>query len=217
MEGVIKLSHITSYLTCPRLAYYRLKFGEDSFTEKHAVKEIYRCLRMSLGIDWAKEKAKALNKFFCEETFNRALANFKLAKELDKFKPIDWDVVYNSEKLGVSLTVDEIVEFCNETLPLFVALNAPKSGVWFQDAVKAGVVAVVAKFEKSIIYYSYSGEIRVVETDFGMKRKSLKLIERLRMIEKGFLPERKESEYCRFCRFFEDCKRTPETFASKFL
>ncbi|MEM0022078.1 MAG: hypothetical protein QXK44_00835 [Archaeoglobaceae archaeon] len=35
---MIKLSHITSYLTCPRLAYYRLKFGEDSFTEKHAVK-----------------------------------------------------------------------------------------------------------------------------------------------------------------------------------
>lgn len=214
---MIKLSHITSYLTCPRLAYYRLKFGEKSFTEKHAVKEIYHSLRRGLGIDWAKEKARTLNEFFCEETFNRALANFKLAKELDELKPLDWDVVYNSEKLGVSLTVDEIVEFKSKTLPLFVALNAPKSGVWFQDAIKAGVTAVVTKFEKSVIYYSYSGEIRVIQPEFGIKRRSLKLIERLKMIEKGFLPERNEGEYCRFCGFFEDCKRSPETFASKFL
>ncbi|MFN3384254.1 MAG: hypothetical protein ACK401_05100 [Archaeoglobaceae archaeon] len=214
---MIKLSHITSYLTCPRLAYYRLKFGEKSFTEKHAVKEIYRCLRMGLGIDWAKEKARALNEFFCEDTFNRALVNFKFVKELDDFKPLDWDVVYNSEKFGVSLTIDEIVKFREEELPLFVALNAPENGVWFQDLIKAGVTSIVARFERSVIYYSYSGEIRVVEAEFGIKRKSLKLIERLRMIEKGFLPERKEGEYCRFCGFVEDCKRTPETFASKFL
>lgn len=214
---MIKLSHITSYLICPRLAYYRLKFGEKSFTEKHAVKEIYRSLKMGFGIDWAKEKAKTLNEFFCEETFNQALRNFKFAKELENLKTIDWDVVYNSEKLGVSLTIDEIVEFNEKSFPLFIGLSAPKSGVWFQDLIKAGVTAVVAKFDKSIIYYSYSGEIRIAEADFGIKRKSLKLIERLKMIEKGFLPERNEGEYCRFCKFAEDCKKTPETFASKFL
>lgn len=214
---MIKLSHITSYLTCPRLAYYRMRFGEKSFTEKHAVKEIYHSLRMGFGVEWARERAKALNESFCEETFNRALKNFKLSKELEEMKPVDWDVVYNSEELGVSLTIDEVVEFKEKRFPLFVALSAPKSGVWFQDLIKAGVTALVARFERSLIYYSYSGEVRVVEANFGIKRKSLKLIERLRMVEKGFLPERNEGEYCRFCGFFEDCKRTPETFASKFL
>lgn len=214
---MIKLSHITSYLTCPRLAYYRMKFSEKSFTEKHAIKEIYKSLRMGLGIEWAKERAKALNEFFREEIFNQALKKFRFVKELEELKPIDWDVVYTSEKLGVSLTIDEIVRFRNENFPLFVALNAPKSGVWFQDSIKAALTAIVAKLEKSVIYYSYSGEIRVVEADFALKRKSLNLVERLRMIEKGFLPERNESEYCRFCRFAGDCNKTPETFASKFL
>lgn len=216
-QNVIRLSHITSYLICPRLAYYRFKFGENNFTEKHAVKEIYKSSRMNLGIEWARERAKALHELFCEETFNQALSKFKMIKELEELKPIEWDIVYSSEDLGVSINIDELVKSRDEILPLYVSLKAPKDGVWYQDSIKAGVTALVAKFKKTIIYYAYSGEIRFVEADFSLKRKSLKLIERLRMIEKGFFPEKSEGEYCRFCGFAEDCKNHPETFASKFL
>ncbi|MEM4524578.1 MAG: hypothetical protein QXF29_05735, partial [Archaeoglobaceae archaeon] len=201
---MIKLSHVISYLTCPRLAYYRFNFGEDSFTEKQAVKEIYQSLRRGFGIDWAREKVRMMNKNYSEEIFNAAAKKFKIIEELKNFKTLDWDVVYFSEKLGVIMTVDELVEFRGETYPLFISLNAPKNGVWIQDSIKAGMASLIANLDKSVVYYAYSGEIRFVNADFGLKRKTIKLIERLKMIERGFLPERKESEYCKICSFAED-------------
>ncbi|MCX8172478.1 MAG: hypothetical protein N3D09_02550 [Archaeoglobaceae archaeon] len=206
-----------SYLTCPRLAYYRYHFGDHIFSEKQAVREIYLSFRRELGIEWAKQRILAMNDSFNEEIFQNALKKFIFAESLKDFKIIDWDVVFNSEELGVSITVDEIVECDGEKFPLFVSLNAPNKGVWFPDQIKAGITALITKFSKTIIYYAYSGEIRIVETNVGIRRKALKLIERLKMVKNGFLPERRETKYCRICSFAEDCKTTPETFASKFL
>uniref|UniRef100_A0A7J2TGE6 Dna2/Cas4 domain-containing protein n=1 Tax=Archaeoglobus fulgidus TaxID=2234 RepID=A0A7J2TGE6_ARCFL len=214
---MLRLSHILSYLTCPRLAYYRLKFGEKSFTEKHAVREIYKSLRRGFDVEWARERARAISENYSEDIFTQALRKFKFSKSLEDFKALEWDVVYTSEKLGVSMTIDEIVEYRGKIYPLFVSLNAPKDGVWLQDSIRAGIASLVANFESSLFYYAYSGEIRFVDTNFSLKRKSFKLIERLKMLEKGFIPERKEGKYCKVCPFLEDCKNRPETFASKFL
>ncbi|MEM1578255.1 MAG: hypothetical protein QXN34_01515 [Archaeoglobaceae archaeon] len=214
---MIKLSHITSYLTCPRLSYYRFHFGERSFTEKHAVREIYLSLRRGLGVEWAKERARATSEVYDEEVFNKALEKFKFSKALEELKAIEWDTVFVSEKFGVTLIVDEIVEFRGEKFPLFLSLDAPEKGVWFQDAIKAAIAALVAGFNRSIIYYTYSGDLRVAEVNFALRRKALKLIERLKMIENGFFPERKENPYCTVCKFSNDCKSKRETFASKFL
>lgn len=214
---MIKLSHITSYLTCPRLAYYRYHFGDRRFSEKQAVREIYLSLRRGFGVDWAKQRIKAMNELLNEEVFESALKKVILSKSLEELKSLDWDVVFTSEELGVSLVVDEIVEFNGERFSLFVSLNAPNEGVWFPDLIKAGVTALITKMNKSFIYYAYSGEIRMAEANIGIRRKAFKLIERLKMIKNGFLPERNETDYCKICNFAEDCKSTPETFASRFL
>lgn len=214
---MIKLSHITSYLTCPRLAYYRYHFGDEIFSEKQAVREIYLSLRRGFGAEWAKQRILATNKNFKEEIFESALKKFVFSKGLEELRSLDWDVVFTSESLGVSLIIDEIVEFKGENFPLFVSLNAPKEGVWLTDQIRAGVSALIAKLNKTIIYYAYSGEIRVVDASIGVRRKALKLIERLKMIKNGFLPERNETNYCKICSFAEDCKQTPQTFASRFL
>ncbi|MDK2795630.1 MAG: CRISPR-associated exonuclease Cas4 [Archaeoglobaceae archaeon] len=214
---MIRLSHITSYLTCPRLAYYRYHFGEEIFSERQAVREIYLSLRRGLGTDWAKQRILATNKNFKDEIFERALNKFVFSKVLEDLRCLDWDVVFTSEDLGVSLLVDEIVEFREERFPLFVSLNAPKEGVWLPDQIRAGVSALITNLNRTIIYYAYSGEIRVVDASIGVRRRALKLIERLKMIKNGFMPKRNETNYCKLCSFAEDCKQTPETFASKFL
>ncbi|MDI9642173.1 MAG: hypothetical protein QXQ38_02565 [Archaeoglobaceae archaeon] len=214
---MIKLSHITSYLTCPRLAYYRYHFGEKRFSEKQVVREIYLSLRRGFGVEWAKQRILAMNEYFEEEVYNGALEKFILSECLEEFKSLDWDVVFTSQELDVALVVDEIVEFNGERFPLFVSLKAPREGVWFPDRIKSGVTALITKMNKSLIYYAYSGQLREVEADIGVRRKALKLVERLKMIKKGFLPERNETNYCKSCSFAGDCKSTPETFASKFL
>ncbi|MCS7143513.1 MAG: hypothetical protein NZ879_00645 [Archaeoglobaceae archaeon] len=214
---MIKLSHITSYLTCPRLAYYRYHFGDRIFSEKQAVREIYLSLRKGFGIEWAKQRIMAINEYFSEEVFETASKKFVFSKSLEELKSLDWDVVFTSEEIGVSLVVDELVEFNGENFPLFVSLNAPKDGVWFPDQIKAGVTALIAKLNKSFVYYAYSGELRIAEANIGIRRKALKLIERLKMVKNGFLPEKNETNYCKICSFADDCRSTPETFASKFL
>jgi len=214
---VIRLSHITSYLTCPRLAYYRYHFGDEVFSEKQAVREIYLSLRRGLGTEWARQRISTIHRNLREEVFETALKKFVFSKSLEELKGLDWDLVITSESLGVSLTVDELVEFRGEKFPLFVSLNAPKEGVWLSDRIRAGVAALVTEMDRSLIYYAYSGDIRIAEAGVGVRRKALKLIERLKMIKNGFLPERNETNYCKVCSFAEDCRRTPETFASKFL
>ncbi len=214
---MIQLGHLTSYLTCPRLCYYRLHSGERTFTEYQAVREIYISLRRGFGLSWAEERARALNEEFNEDVFKRAAQNFVYDDVLKDFKPIDWDVQILAEKLGIAMIVDEIVEFNSEIYPLFVGLRAPKSGVWFKDAVKIAVASFAKGYGAGLVYYAYSGEIRRSEVTIATKRKVLKLTERVKMVAGGFLPERRRSEYCRFCSFAEECRQEPETFASKFL
>jgi len=212
---MIKLSHITSYITCPRLCYYRLHFEDEVFTEMNAVREIYLSFRRGFDLKWAEERAKALYSNFDYEVFKKASEKF-VYREIG-LKTVEWDTVLKSERLEVVMTIDEIVSDGQREFPLFLSLNSPEEGIWFKDVIKAGIAGIIAGYDESKIYYAYSGELRDVEVSYGIKRKALKLIERVKMIKKGFLPERRESEYCRFCSFKEDCKAKPETFASKFL
>ncbi len=212
---MLNLSHLTSYLTCPRLCYYRLRDREKGFTESQAAREIYISLRRGFDIAWAEERAKTLHDFD-EEVFRTAASKLVFSDLLNDFKPVDWDIVVRSERFGLSFVIDEIVEF-DSRYPLFVSLKAPQSGVWFRDAIKVAAACMVCGFDAGLVYYAYSGELRRCELSFGLKRSFLKLLERVRMVANGFLPERKRSAYCESCRYREVCDAQPETFASKFL
>jgi len=75
---MIKLSHLTSYITCPRLCYFRIHAYEESFTEFAAVREIYLSMRQGFDLDWARERAKALHEAFDEGIFESAANKFVL-------------------------------------------------------------------------------------------------------------------------------------------
>ncbi len=213
---MIRMSDITAYLICPRLCYYRVHYGDDSFTETNAVREIYMSHRRGFDIHWAEERCRSLYGSFDPEIFTKAAEKFVLSPKLDELRAVDWDIVVKSEKLGLSMVVDELVEkeSCN---PLFISTIPPERGVWFRDVLKAVVADMMGVGSLSYFYYAYTGDLRTCRANLGMRRKAIKLIERVRMVKKGFLPERKEGGYCAYCNFSEECGRKPETFASKFL
>ncbi|MBO8180345.1 MAG: Dna2/Cas4 domain-containing protein [Archaeoglobus sp.] len=212
---MIKLSHLTSYITCPRLCYFRIHDGDESFTEFAAIREIYLSMRQGFDLDWARKRARALHKAFDDIVFDSAARKF-VYPQID-CKTVDIDIVLKSESLGLLVSVEEIVECNGEAVPLFISLNPPEKGVWMRDMIKAGAASIAGNYSNALIYYAYTGDVRRVEVTFSLRRKVIKLIERVKLIQRGFLPERRESRYCDYCSFSEECERKSETFASKFL
>ena len=52
---MINVSDLTGYLTCPRLCYFRMRFG-TKLNEMNAVREIYLSLRKGYDLTWAENR-----------------------------------------------------------------------------------------------------------------------------------------------------------------
>jgi len=221
------ISELTSYVYCPRLCYFRQRYGEKP-SILNAAKEIYLSLRKGLDVDWARNRF--LSTGGDEEIFDVAKRAFSgLISDLEDYKPMDWEVTLSSEKYRLRGVIDEIVLKNSEIRPLAISLRAPTDGVWFKDAIK--VVSQImlmneggklvnlsgGKIDGGLVYYCFDGEIREVKLDKRMKFHVIKLVERVLRLKKGFIPERIEKRKCKNCGYKENCQTTTSTFASKFL
>jgi CRISPR-associated exonuclease Cas4 len=217
---MLRVSDLTSYLTCPRLCYYRLRFGEDTVTEKKAAREIYLAIRKGLGTVWAEMRYSEL--YGETEVFKEAKRNFKLSKELESLTPVEWEVNLKSDRLGLSGVVDEIVEERGRLSPLIISLKAPEKGVWYADRIKLASLKIIGKdlgfdFNGGFVYHCYDGELRHVEINRKDIYSTFRIVEKVRRLEKGFIPERVQGKYCRMCSFRDKCDAQPSTFAARFL
>lgn len=216
---MLRVSDLTSYLTCPRLCYFRLRFGEDVVTEKKAAREIYLAIRKGLGIGWAETRYAEL--YGETEVFERAKQNFQLAEELESLTPVEWEVSLRSDRLNLSGVVDEVVEKGGLS-PLILSLKAPDKGVWYADRIKLASLKIIGKdvgfdFNGGFVYYCYDGALRQVEITRKDIYSTFRIVEKVRRLEKGFIPEKVQGSYCRICSFRERCDTQPSTFAARFL
>lgn len=217
---MLRVSDLTSYLTCPRLCYFRLRFGEDTVTEKKAAREIYFAIRKGLGIEWAETRYAEL--YGETQVFERAKQNFQLAEELESLTPVEWEVSLKSNRLNLSGVVDEVVEKSGTLAPLVVSLKAPDKGVWYADRIRLASLKIIGKeegfdFNCGFVYYCYDGILRQVEINRRDVYSTFRIVEKVRRLEKGFIPEKVQGSYCRICGFKERCDTQPSTFAARFL
>jgi CRISPR-associated exonuclease Cas4 len=217
----VSVSEITSYAYCPRLCYFRQRFGEEP-NVLNAAKEIYLSLRRGLDFEWAKNKFISLGGSL--EFFERAKTEFAPLDALQKYKPIEWEVSFYSEKYRLKGVVDEIVND-SRIRPLALSLKSPRGGVWFKDAIKIASYQILLnesgfvaeKVESGLVYHCFDGVLREVEINRKLRLHVIKLIERVLRVRGGFIPDRREGKRCLNCSYFQDCKVTGSTFASKFL
>ncbi|RLI74918.1 hypothetical protein DRO97_04680 [Archaeoglobales archaeon] len=217
MNIKVNISEISTYAFCPRLLYFRLKFGDDDVTETHAAREIYLSKRKGFDNEWAFERFKQLYGESNAKIFAKAFENFKYNSILDEFKPVEWEIKLESGKLKLKGILDEIVLFNGKELPLILALRKPEKDVWFKDLVKITAFCMLLDVNEGLVYYCFDGELKRVEVTRKEKYQVLKLIERVLKVRKGFVPERREGGKCNRCRYLEACNSEPSTFASKFL
>ncbi len=217
---MLRVSDLTSYLICPRLCYFRLRFGEDAVTEKKAAREIYLAIRKGFGIEWAERRYAEL--YGEAEVFEKAKQSFTLSQELESLVPVEWEVSLKSDRLNLSGVVDEVVEEKGKLSPLIISLRAPDRGVWYADRIKIASLKMLGKdagfdFNGGFVYYCYDGELRHVETTRKDIYSTLRIVEKVRRLEKGFIPEKVRGKYCKVCSFRDRCDAQPSTFAARFL
>jgi len=223
-DAYATVSEVTSYAYCPRLCYFRQRFGERPGI-LNAAKEIYLSMRKGLDLGWAKNRF--LNLGGGEEVFEEAKARFSCFKDsLSDLKPIEWEISLHSEKYRLKGVIDEVVHD-SEVKPLAISLRAPKEGVWFKDSIKVasqimllneGAKKIVnEEIRSGLVYHCFDGVLREVEINRRLKFHVIKLVERVLRLRRGFIPDRMEGSRCSNCAYLDDCRATRSTFASKFL
>jgi len=210
---VVKIADITSFITCPRLAYFRIHFGEDRPNEYHAAREIFLSLRKGLGYEWAYERFTTLYPDSVE-IFKSAASKFKYSKDLERIEPLEWEIFFESEKLGLKGVVDEITK--NRE---FMILMVKKSGddFTFRERMRLAAVSLISGIESGFAYYAFDGMLRRYSINRRDRYNLLRLVEKLRRIEKGFMPERRETKKCAVCDYRTSCETEPTTFLSRFF
>ncbi len=149
-----------------------------------------------------------------KEIFISASSKFKLSDELEDLKPVAWEVTFKSEKYGIKGIVDEILE---GNRFLLVTLRKKHEDFSFKERMRLAATSIISGMKEGYIYYAYDKNLAFYELKRRDKYNLLRIIEKLRKIEKGFLPEKRESKRCDFCLYKSYCDSKPQTFASRFF
>ncbi len=209
----MKIADITSFITCPRLAYFRIHFSEDRANEYHAAREIFLSLRKGLGYEWAYERFRSLYPD-SDDIFKEAASKFRYSEELERIEPLEWEVFFESEKLGLRGVVDEITksgEF------MVVMLRKARDTFSFKERMRMAAISLISEIESGHAYYAFDGVLKKYTAARRDRYNVLRILEKLRRIEKGFMPERREGERCKSCEYRESCEARPSTFLSRFF
>ncbi|AKG92103.1 hypothetical protein GAH_00552 [Geoglobus ahangari] len=210
---MLRVSDVTSFITCPRLAYFRIHHWVERATEYHAAREIYLSLRKGYGYEWAFERFSTLFPE-SEDVFRAAASKFRMSDELEGLQPVAWEVHFESERLGLRGVVDEVLEGDRF---LVVMLTKNSEEFTFRERMRLAALCAISGMDGGYAYYAYDGKLMFYSASRRDRYNLLRLLEKLRRIEKGFLPERKESERCEFCEYRESCETKPSTFLSRFF
>jgi len=221
LRNEVLVSDVSGYLYCPRICYFRLKFG-SKINEIHAAKELYSSRRAGFDDEWAKRKFLNLYGEENIEIFERTAKKFIFSPSLEQLGQIDSDIILKSSRLRLSGKLDELIQLKEDRYPLILSSRAPEKGVWYRDKIKVTAFCMLLK-EASIststgfVYHCFDGELRRVEVGRREKYTVMKLVERVYGLMKGFVPEGINDSRCRRCDYRGECSSEPVTFASRFL
>lgn len=213
---MIYVSDLMNYLKCPRLCYFRSKF-KSKLNEMNAVREIYFSLRKGYDFEWARNRFLELGGD--ERTFEKAKSNFKYSSKLESLSPIEWEIKLESERYKLKGILDELVEF-KGLYPLILSLKSSES-VRFREKIRIASFCLLLK-ERGIetdcgfVYYCYEGQLKRVEIGRRERYYTMKLIEKVERVKKGFIPEKGRNVKCDLCEYKEVCESKRSTFLEKF-
>jgi len=128
-----------------------------------------------------------------------------------------------SEKFAITGSPDKLIQKNNEFLPSIIKTGSmPENGVWRSDRLQLTAYAMLIEEKygtavgRGFVEYARWGKVREAAIKRHERRKVLQIINKIKKIQNGCMPEKPEDAMCTYCRFNEICD-VKSTLASKFF
>ncbi len=136
-----------------------------------------------------------------------------------------WKVQHQlySKRFDMMGCPDKIVQIDGEFFPSIIKTgNKPEYGVWKNDKLQLTAYAILIEEEfdtivrRGLVEYCRYGEFREANIRHADRRKVLQILDKVKKIKGGALPDRTEKVQCSSCGFIELC-RAESSLLSKFF
>ena len=133
------------------------------------------------------------------------------------------ELVLRSDKFGLSGSSDRLIKINEGLVPSIIKTgNMPENGVWNGDRLQLTAYSILVEekynsiVEKGFVEYARWGMVRAVIVKRHERRKVLQVMDKIKKIQNGFMPERPKDAPCEYCGFVGICD-LKSTLASRFF
>ena len=150
-------------------------------------------------------------------------SNLSLNGDFYSYEFLQDEAVLRSEKFGLSGSPDRLIKINESLVPSIIKTgNMPENGVWNNDRLQLTAYSILVEekynsiVEKGFVEYARMGMIRPVIIKRHERRKVLQIMDKIKKIQNGFMPERQKDAPCEYCGFLGICD-VKSTLASRFF
>jgi len=150
-------------------------------------------------------------------------SNLSLNADFYSCEFIQEEPILCSDKFGISGRPDRLIRQNESIAPSIIRTgNIPDNGVWNTErlALTAYSILVEEKYnsivEKGFVEYVRWGKVRQCVIKRHERRQVLRIRDKIKRIQDGFMPERPKDAPCEYCNFIGICD-VKSTLASRFF
>ena len=150
-------------------------------------------------------------------------SNLPVNSEFYSGEFIQDEPVLRSDKFGLSGSPDRLLKINESPVPSIIKTgNMPENGVWNSDRLQLTAYSILVEekynsiVEKGFVEYARWGIVRPVVIKRHERRKVLQVMDKIKKIQDGFMPERPKDAPCEYCGFVGICD-VKSTLASRFF
>ncbi|NJD53863.1 MAG: CRISPR-associated protein Cas4 [Candidatus Methanoperedens sp.] len=131
--------------------------------------------------------------------------------------------ILRSDKFRFSGSPDRLIKINESIVPSIIKTgNMPENGIWNSDRLQLTAYSILVEekynsiVEKGFVEYVRRGIVRPVVIKRHERRKVLQVMDKIKKIQEGFMPERPKDAPCEYCGFIGICD-VKSTLASRFF
>ncbi|NJD78530.1 MAG: CRISPR-associated protein Cas4 [Candidatus Methanoperedens sp.] len=139
------------------------------------------------------------------------------------YRSVQFEPLLRSEKFGFAGSPDKLIQAGEELLPSIIKTgNIPENGVWRNDRLQLTAYSVLAEekygtvVRRGFVEYANWGKVREVTIKRLERRQVLQILDKIKKIQGGSMPEKPHNAPCMNCGFSGICN-VKTTLASRFF